>query len=64
MVRNRSKRRIKEILRQTRRLPATDLIVVGKPALARASFQDLRRELQRLIERARADQESSAAGSD
>ncbi|MDX1502830.1 MAG: ribonuclease P protein component [Thermoanaerobaculia bacterium] len=54
VVRVRLKRRIREIYRrwsERRRLPPVDLVVHLKPAAAEASFDQLRRELERLLRR-------------
>lgn len=48
VIRHRLKRRIREIYRRwsgRRRLPAVDLVVHVRPPAARASFEELRREL-------------------
>jgi len=55
VVRNRCKRRIKEVVRLAVRVPAADLVVIGKPALAQASFQELQRALGALLEKASAN---------
>jgi ribonuclease P protein component len=49
VVRIRTKRRIREIYRrwsERRRLPPIDLVVHVKPAAAKASFEEMERELQ------------------
>ena len=52
VVRNRCRRRIKEVVRLAPKVPAADLVVIGKPAVARADFQQLRQVLERLLEKA------------
>lgn len=52
VVRNRLKRRIREVYRRWRErasLPALDLVVHLKPEAKKASFDELRRELLRLF---------------
>lgn len=52
VVRNRLKRRIREVYRRwrdRRELPALDLVVHLKPEAKKASFDELRRELLRLF---------------
>lgn len=52
VVRQRVKRRIREIYRrwpQREMLPSLDVVVHLKPAAAAASFEDLKRELERLF---------------
>lgn len=52
VVRQRLKRRVKEIYRRWEerdRLPAMDLVVHLKPAAARTGFRELEAELQRLL---------------
>ncbi len=51
VVRNRIKRRIREIFRTRRRpIPAMAILVIARPSAARASFADLEAELLRLLE--------------
>lgn len=52
VVRQKVKRRIREIYRRWPRrqeLPSLDVVVHLKPAVAAASFEELRRELERLL---------------
>ncbi|NJL27648.1 MAG: ribonuclease P protein component [Thermoanaerobaculia bacterium] len=52
VVRQRVKRRIREIYRRWQKremLPSLDVVVHLKPAAAAASFEDLKRELERLL---------------
>lgn len=52
VVRNRVKRRVREIYRrwsERSRLPALDLVVHAKPSAGSASFAELERELERLL---------------
>ena len=54
VVRQRLKRRVREVYRRwsrRRQLPPLDLVVHLKPAAAQASFEELRRELLRLLGR-------------
>ena len=52
VVRQRLKRRVREIVRrwpERRELPAMDIVIHLKPAASTSEFQDLQRELQRLL---------------
>ena len=55
IIRNRVKRRIREAARHlySRIQPGCDVVVVGRPASAGASFEDLARALETLLTRAR-----------
>jgi len=50
VVRNRVKRRLREILRRTH-LPPAELMVVARPEAAEASFEELARDLYRALKR-------------
>ena len=61
VVRNRLKRLVREVFRQLRaQLPAGDYVIMGKREAASASPSHLRRDLERLLERARALKPPSA----
>ncbi len=49
VVRNRVRRRIREILRQLALSPGQELVVVARPASARADFWELRAEVEELL---------------
>ena len=64
VIRNRVRRRIREIYRRWKgrqQLPPIDLLVHAKPPAATAEFSDLERELERLLHRA-SHSESRPAG--
>jgi ribonuclease P protein component len=52
VVRNRVKRRLREILRCTRLRPGWDIIFIARPAAASASFAGLGKSAQGLLSRA------------
>jgi ribonuclease P protein component len=54
VVRNRLRRRCREVYRRWDRraqLPAVDIVVNFRPRAANAEFRDVRREIERLLER-------------
>jgi len=54
VVRNRTKRRIREVYRRwghRSKLPATDLVVHVQPGRPEASFEELRKELEQSLAR-------------
>ncbi len=53
VVRNRVKRRLREIVRAANVLPGYDVVVVARPAAAEAPFQGLRADLIGLLRRAK-----------
>ncbi len=53
VVRNRSKRRMREILRATTLKPGHDIIFVVRPAAAAISYEELRKAVTDLLSRAR-----------
>jgi ribonuclease P protein component len=66
VVRNRVKRRLRESIRRRQLLvaPGWDVVVIARPAAARATFADLDQIIERLLWRARLDrppQESAHA---
>ncbi len=50
VVRNRVKRRLREILRRTH-LPPAELMVVARPEAAQADYHELARDLYRALKR-------------
>ena len=48
VVRNKVKRRVREILRKTH-LPPAEVMIIARPEAAEASFQDLFKDLYRLL---------------
>ena len=52
VVRNRIKRRVREILRRIH-LPPSEIMIVAKPEAAEADYSELVRDLLRLLERSR-----------
>ena len=53
MVRNRIKRRLREILRLNPLLEGFDIVIVARQAAAEANFQTLEAELMMLLKRAK-----------
>ena len=53
VVRNRVKRRLREILRLSGLTEGYDIVIVARPAAAEADFQSLRTELMMLLKRAK-----------
>ena len=53
VVRNRVKRRLREIVRAANVLPGYDVVVVARPAAAEVPFQGLRDDLLKLLRRAK-----------
>ena len=51
-MRNRVKRLLREILRQTPLKPGGDIVFIARPAAATASFTDLRQLVRRLLAQA------------
>jgi ribonuclease P protein component len=52
VVRNRVKRRLREILRRIRLKPGWDIIFIARPAAAEASYEGLGRSVKSLLSRA------------
>jgi ribonuclease P protein component len=53
VVRNRQKRLLREILRQTPLKPGWDIVFITRPAAANASFTDLRQLVRHLLTQAK-----------
>lgn len=53
VVRNRVKRRLREIVRAAHVLPGYDVVVVARPAAAEVPFRGLRDDLLKLLRRAK-----------
>ena len=53
VVRNRIKRRLREILRQSGLTEGYDIVIVARPSAAETDFQTLKTELTTLLKRAR-----------
>ena len=53
VVRNKIRRRLREVLRSLSLLEGYDIVISVRPEAARSTFQDLRKELTLLIERSR-----------
>jgi ribonuclease P protein component len=52
VVRNRVKRRLREVVRQAVVAPGYDVVVIGRPAARETSYQDLQEALLHLFRRA------------
>jgi ribonuclease P protein component len=52
VVRNRVKRRLREILRSTQLKPGWDIIFIARPPAAQAGFASLAKSVQALLSRA------------
>ena len=53
VIRNRIKRRLREILRLSALTEGFDIVIVARPAAAKTNFQALNTELTMLLKRAR-----------
>ncbi len=61
VVRNRVKRRLREILRLNALAEGYDIVIVARPAAAETDFQTLKSELSLLLKRARILEPEGAA---
>lgn len=61
VVRNRVKRRLREILRLNALAEGYDIVIVARPAAAEIDFQTLKSELSLLLKRARILEPEGAA---
>jgi ribonuclease P protein component len=52
VVRNRTKRRLREIMRSTKLKPGWDIVFIARPPAATAGFADLGKSVQGLLSRA------------
>ncbi len=53
VVRNLIRRRLREILRQTRVVPGFDLVIIGRPPVVSATYAALREGLLQVLQRAK-----------
>jgi len=53
VVRNRTKRRLREIIRRTRLIPGWDIIIIARPAAARVNYAALKESIGSLFFKAK-----------